>query len=48
MSKKINRALIQDILAKGEGVKTVSGEAVDWVIEVAKQVAENLALSGKR
>ena len=36
MRKKINRALIQGILAKGDGVKTVSGEAVDWCIAVAE------------
>lgn len=48
MSKKINRSLIQDILAKGEGVKTVSGEAVDWCIAVAEVVAKNLAESGRR
>lgn len=48
MSKKINRALIQDILSKGEGIKTVSGEAVDWVIAVAETAAKNLAESGRR
>lgn len=48
MSKKINRQLIQDILAKGEGTKTVSGEAVDWCIAVAEVAAKNLAESGRR
>ena len=48
MPKKINRALIQDILSQGEGVKTVSGEAVDWVISVAEQAAKQLAKSGRR
>ena len=48
MPKKINRALIQGILSKGEGVKSVSSEAVDWVISVAEQAAEQLAESGRR
>lgn len=48
MSKKINRQLLQDILSKGEGVKTVSGEAVDWCITVAEEAAKNLARSGRR
>lgn len=48
MSKKINRAMLQDILKRGDGVKTVSGEAVDWVIAVAEEAAKNLAASGKR
>ena len=48
MSKKINRALIQGILSKGEGVKTVSGEAADWCIAVAEVAAKNLAESGRR
>ena len=47
-AKKINRALLQDILSKGEGVKTVSGEAIDWCISVAEQVAKNLAASGRK
>ena len=48
MSKKINRQLLQDILSKGDGVKTVSGEAVDWCISVAEEAAKNLAKSGRR
>jgi len=48
MPKKINRALIQGILSKGEGVKSVSSEAVDWVISVAEQAAKQLAKSGRR
>lgn len=48
MSKKINRALIQDILSKGDGVKSVSSEAVDWVIAVAEHTARQLAASGRR
>jgi len=48
MPKKINRALIQGILSKGEGVKSVSSEAVDWVIAVAEVAAKNLADSGRR
>lgn len=48
MSKKINRALIQDILSKGEGVKSISSEAVDWVISVAEHTARQLAASGRR
>ena len=48
MSKKINRALIQDILAKGEGVKTVSSEAVDWVIGYAEEMAKRMAKDGRR
>jgi len=48
MSKKINRALIQDILSQGDGVKSVSSEAVDWVISVAEQAAAQLAKSGRR
>ena len=48
MSKKINRQLLQDILAKGDGVKTVSSDAVDWVISVAEEAAKNLAASGRR
>ena len=48
MAKKINRALLQDILAKGEGVKTVSGEAVDWVIGYAEEMARRMAKSGRR
>ncbi|HOP08484.1 MAG TPA: hypothetical protein PLF13_14525 [candidate division Zixibacteria bacterium] len=48
MAKRINRALLQDILSKGDGVKTVSSEAVDWVISVAEQAAKNLAESGRR
>ena len=48
MSKKINRQLLQDILAKGDGVKTVASEAVDWVISVAEEAAKNLAASGRR
>ncbi len=48
MAKRINRALIQDILSKGEGIKSVSSEAVDWVISVAEQAAEQLAESGRR
>ena len=48
MNKKINRALLQDILTKGDGVKTVSGEAVDWCIAVAEVAAKNLAESGRR
>ena len=48
MSKKINRALIQDILSKGDGVKSVAAEAVDWVISVAEQAAKQLAESGRR
>lgn len=48
MSKKINRALLQDILSKGDGVKTISSEAVDWCIAVAETAAKNLAKSGRR
>ena len=48
MPKKINRALIQGILSKGEGVKSVSSEAVDWVISVAEHTARQLAASGRR
>lgn len=48
MSKKINRALIQNILSKGGGVRSVSSEAVDWVIAVAEVAAKNLAESGRR
>ena len=48
MSKKINRALIQGILSKGDGVKTISSEAVDWCIAVAEVAAKNLADSGRR
>lgn len=48
MPKKINRALIQDILSKGDGVKTVSSEAVDWVISVAEEAAKQLAKSGRK
>ena len=48
MAKRINRTLIQDILSKGEGVKSVSSEAVDWVISVAEQAAKQLAKSGRR
>lgn len=48
MPKKINRALIQGILSKGKGVKSVSSEAVDWVISVAEQAAKQLAKSGRR
>lgn len=48
MSKKINRQLIQNILSKGDGIKSVSSEAVDWVISVAEQAAKNLAESGRR
>ena len=48
MSKKINRQLLQDILSKGEGVKTISSEAVDWCIAVAEVAAKNLAESGRR
>ena len=48
MSKKINRALIQGILSKGDGVKTISSEAVDWCIAVAEVAAKNLAESGRR
>ena len=48
MSKKINRQLIQNILSKGEGVKSVSSEAVDWVISVAEAAAKQLAVSGRR
>lgn len=48
MAKKINRALLQDILSKGEGVKTVSGEAVDWVIGYAEEMARRMAKSGRR
>ena len=46
--KKINRALVQDILSKGDGVKTVASEAVDWVISVAEEAAKNLAASGRK
>lgn len=48
MAKKINRALIQDILSKGDGVKSVSSEAVNWVIAVAEHTARQLAASGRR
>lgn len=48
MAKRINRALIQDILSKGAGTKTVSSEAVDWCIAVAEAAAKNLAESGRR
>lgn len=48
MSKKINRALLQDILSKGSGVKTVSSEAVDWCIAVACEAAKSLVASGRR
>ena len=48
MAKRINRALIQDILSQGDGVKSVSSEAVDWVISVAEQAAKQLAVSGRR
>ena len=48
MSKKINRQLIQDILAKGEGTKTVSSEAVDWVIGYAEEMAKRMAKDGRR
>lgn len=48
MSKKINRQLIQNILSKGDGVKSVSSEAVDWVISVAEHTARQLATSGRR
>lgn len=48
MSKKINRQLIQNILSKGDGVKSISSEAVDWVISVAEQAAKQLAESGRR
>ena len=48
MAKRINRALIQGILSKGEGVKSVSSEAVDWVISVAEHTARQLAASGRR
>ena len=48
MAKRINRALLQDILSQGEGVKTVSSEAVDWVISVAEHTAHQLAASGRR
>ena len=48
MAKRINRALIQDILSKGEGVKSISSEAVDWVISVAEHTARQLAASGRR
>ena len=47
-AKKINRALVQDILSKGDGVKTVASEAVDWVISVAEEAAKNLAASGRK
>ena len=48
MSKKINRQLLQDILAQGDGVRAVSGDAIDWVISVAEEAAKNLAKSGRR
>ena len=48
MSTKINRALLQDFLSKGEGVVSVSSEAVDWIIAVAEEAAKNLAKSGRR
>ncbi len=48
MSKKINRALLQDILSKGEGVKTVSSEAVDWIIGYAEEMAKRMAKDGRR
>lgn len=48
MSKKINRQLIQNILSEGDGVKSVSSEAVDWVIAVAEHTARQLAASGRR
>ena len=48
MNKKINRALIQDILSKGANINSVSTEAVDWVISVAEQAAKQLAESGRR
>lgn len=48
MAKRINRALIQDILSKGDGVKSISSEAVDWVISVAEHTARQLAASGRR
>ena len=47
-AKKINRALLQDILSKGSGVKTVSSEAVDWCIAVACEAAKSLVASGRR
>ena len=48
MSKKINRQLLQDILSKGDGVKTVSGEAVDWIISYAEEMAKRMAKDGRR
>ena len=48
MSKKINRQLLQDILSRGAGVRTVSGDAIDWCIAVAEEAAKNLAQSGRR
>lgn len=48
MSRKINRALLQDILSKGPGVKTISGDAIDWCIAVACEAAKSLAASGRK
>ena len=48
MSKKINRALLQDILSQGDGVNSVASEAVDWCIAAAESAAANLAKSGRR
>lgn len=49
MSKKINRAMIQGILmTRGENIRSVSSEAVDWVISVAEHTARQLAASGRR
>ena len=45
---KISRQDIKSALSKGDGVQSVSSEAVDWVVKVAFAAAENLAESGVR
>ena len=44
----LNKQNVKEILASGEGVKTVSGEAVAWVEEATRAAAEALAARGKR
>ena len=44
----LNKQNVKEILASGEGVKTVSGEAVVWVEEATRAAAEALAAHGKR
>lgn len=48
MVTKINRQLIQKTLSEGGHVKSVSSEAVDWIIDLALAAARQLAETGRR